>query len=95
MNVEAPLLDHGVGVAWGLCPSWSVCGAGLQKALILWTTLPVLRSTQRTKRCDPSLRAVVKQIWSPETTGEDLPPSWIAVFQRTFFALPNSAVSLA
>ena len=95
VNLAAPLFDHRDRGCVAVVP---VIG-GLQRliveTLILWTTSPVLRSPQTANSSDPPLRAAVNQMWSPETTGDDQPSSWIADFPWPFFALPNSAGSLA
>ena len=46
--------------------------------------LPSLRRTATANIWWPSVVAVVSQTWSPQTTGEDQPWSWMAVFQTTF-----------
>src|SRR5438552_4095472 len=59
-------------------------GFGLSKTLRSWTILPVSRSTQTADSSLPSSGAVVSQICLPQTTGDDQPLPWMAVFQRTF-----------
>ncbi len=87
VNGEAPLFDHR---DQGCVPVVPVVG-GLQRriveTLILWTTSPVLRSPQTAISYEPSRRAAVNQKWSPETTGEDQPSSWIAVFSAAILRL--------
>jgi hypothetical protein len=45
---------------------------------------PVPRRTHTANSCLPSSVAVVTQTWSPHTTGEDQPKSWMGRFQTTF-----------
>src|SRR4051812_29998829 len=54
---------------------------GVSKTLKSCSTLPVSRSTQTAQREVPSAGAVVSQTWLPQTTGDDQPLSWMAVFQ--------------
>ena len=65
----------------------SAIGSGFStsKTRISCTIRPESRSTQTANSCLPSSAAVVSQICLSQTTGDEWPRSWIAVFQRTFF----------
>src|SRR6185436_16169913 len=56
-----------------------------RKTSTFCTIAPVFRSTEIARNDFPSSVAVVSQIRSPWTTGDDHPFPGIATFQRTFF----------
>src|SRR5262249_25839159 len=64
-------------------------GFSTSKTLRSCRILPVSRSTQTANSSLPSARAVVIQIWPPQTTGDAQPLSWMGVFQTTFSFSPQ------